>query len=281
MQIRRLLNEAIQLLKQTTDTAQLDAELLLAHVLGLTRTQLIVRLDDSVPEPAEQHYQQLIARRYAGEPLAYIVGYREFWSLKLEVTPATLIPRPETEILVEQALKKFPAHEAIRVVDLGTGSGAIALAMAYERPHWSFIATDRSAEALRVAKRNAERLGIKNIIFREGNWCDALLRDETFHLIVSNPPYIAPDDVHLKQRELNFEPQTALVSSENGNDDLHLIIQQAHHYLLSGGWLLLEHGYEQKKIVTKFLNMHGYMQIENHADFSGIFRVCAASVLKK
>lgn len=277
--VRVLLTWAIQLLQQSSDTPHLDAELLLAHVLGLTRAQLIVRLDESIKVSSAQNFQQLIMRRKAGEPIAYILGQREFWSLNLEVTPATLIPRPETELLVERALQKFPADEAIRVADLGTGSGAIALAIAHERPCWSLVATDRSAAALAVAKHNAERLAIHNITFREGNWCDALSFGESFHIIISNPPYIAKGDPHLQQNELCFEPREALVASKNGLHDLHLIVEQAIHHLLPGGWLMLEHGYEQKKILTDFLLSYGYVEIENYADFSGIFRVCAARML--
>jgi release factor glutamine methyltransferase len=276
MQIRSLLTTAIRELKQISDTAQLDAEILLAHILGLTRTQLLIRLDESISATQEKNFQELLQRRNSGEPIAYIIGHREFWSLNLIVTPATLIPRPETEQLVEIALQKFSADERIRIVDLGTGTGAIALALAYERPNWEVIATDRSVEALTVAKLNAERLQLKNISFRQGNWCDALQHDEKFQLIISNPPYIAKDDPYLQQHVIAFEPQTALIANKHGFEDLHSIIEQAPNYLLSEGWLILEHGYQQKKVLNEFLSVHGYVNIENHMDFSDVFRICAA-----
>lgn len=275
MQVRSLLTWAIQLL-QKSNTPHLDAEILLAHVLGLTRAQIIARYDAFVEAQIEQSFRQLIIRRQAGEPIAYILGYREFWSLLFEVTPATLIPRPETELLVELALQRFPANENIHVVDLGTGSGAIALAIAHERPHWSVVATDRSAAALAVATRNAERLNIHNVSFRQGNWCEALSDTELFHLIISNPPYIAENDPHLSQQDLQFEPPDALVAGKNGIAELYLIVKQARQYLLKEGQLLLEHGFDQKKILMEILHEYHYTQIENHTDFSGNTRVCTA-----
>lgn len=275
MQVRSLLTWAIRSLQKST-TPHLDAEILLAHVLGLSRAQIIARHDAVIESQAEQKFRQLIIRRQAGEPIAYILGYREFWSLQLEVSPATLIPRPETELLVELALQKFPANENIHVLDLGTGSGAIALAIAHERPQWSVVATDRSTAALAIATRNAERLNIHNVSFRQGNWCEALSSTEFFHLIISNPPYIAENDPHLLQQDLQFEPRDALVAGKNGIAELHLIVQQARHHLLKEGQLLLEHGFDQKKFLMEILHEHHYTQIENHADFSGNTRVCTA-----
>lgn len=275
MQVRSLLTWAIRSLQKST-TPHLDAEILLAHVLRLSRAQIIARHDAVIESQAEQKFRQLIIRRQGGEPIAYILGYREFWSLQLEVSPATLIPRPETELLVELALQKFLANENIHVLDLGTGSGAIALAIAHERPQWSIVATDRSKAALTIAKRNAERLNIHNVSFRQGNWCEALSNTEFFHLIISNPPYIAENDFRLLQNDLQFEPRDALVAGKNGIAELHLVVQQARHHLLKEGQLLLEHGFDQKKILMEILHEHHYTQIENYADFSGNSRVCTA-----
>jgi len=276
VQICDLIAWATQELKIISSTPRLDAELLIGHVLRLTRAQLITRSDELPSADAAQAFKLFIERRKTGEPVAYLLGQREFWSLNLKVTSATLIPRPETELLVEIALQEVPKNKMIRVADLGTGAGAIALALANECPDWQIIATDNSSAALAVAKDNAQQLMLSNINFRQGSWCDVFAVEEKFAMIVSNPPYIAIDDLHLQQPELTFEPYDALVGKENGFSELHKIIQQARYHLQKGGWLVLEHGFEQKKILSQLLCEYGYVEIENHKDFSGKMRVCVA-----
>lgn len=199
-----------------------------------------------MPAPARARFEALLARRQAGEPVAYLLGRQGFWSLELEVSPATLIPRPETELLVELALARLPAGQSLRVADLGTGSGAIALALARERPQAHVVATDASAEALTVARRNAARLGLGRVEFRDGDWLVPLAQ-ERFDLIASNPPYIEQDDPHLAQGDLRFEPPAALASGADGLDAIRVIVRDAGRHLHPGGWLLLEHGWNQAR----------------------------------
>ncbi|MEG3049313.1 MAG: peptide chain release factor N(5)-glutamine methyltransferase, partial [Thermomonas sp.] len=217
-------------------------------------------------------FQALIARREAGEPVAYLTGMQGFWTLDLEVSPATLIPRPETELLVELALARIPPGVASRIADLGTGSGAIALAIAKERLQATVIATDASTAALEVAGRNATRNGIANITFREGDWF-APLAGETFHLIASNPPYIAEGDPHLDQGDLRFEPPTALSSGADGLDAIRCIVRDAPSHLVAGGWLLLEHGWGQGTAVRSLLIEAGFVDVETERDLEGRDRV--------
>lgn len=223
---------------------RVDAEILLAYTLGKSRTWSIAHADDALAPEHAAMYATLVARREAGEPVAYITGRRGFWSLDLEVTPATLIPRPETELLVELALERLPSNTAPHVLDLGTGTGAVALAVARERPRAQVTATDASADALAVAQRNAVRHGIRNVSFVQGDWF-APLGEQCFELIVSNPPYIERRDPHLNQGDLRFEPITALASGEDGLDDIRRIIRDAGRHLAAGGWLLFEHGWNQ------------------------------------
>lgn len=278
--IRTLLAQGVQLLKDTVSTPQLDAELLLSHLLNITRAQLYMHSNDKVEADVCHQFSQLIERRKLNEPIAYLLGYREFWSLKLTVTPATLIPRPETELLVELALSKFEQSQNICVADLGTGTGAIALAIAHERSHWSIIATDLLSETLKVAQLNAEQLNISNVTFHQGNWCDAL-ENKKFHVIVSNPPYIAADDEHLQQDGLPFEPLKSLVGGKDGLSDLHTIITQSLKHLLPGGWLLVEHGFDQAETVSQFFLACGYYNVTTHHDLAGCARVTAGQIYKK
>lgn len=256
-----------------SDTARLDAELLLSHVLGCSRSKLLIDSEKAISEPQKTKFLELIDRRSKGEPIAYLIGQREFWSLSLDITPDVLIPRPETELLVELALEK----EVTKIADLGTGSGAIALAIAHERPHWQIIATDISEKALTVAKNNAKQLEISNIEFRLGDWTQAL-HHEKFDLIVSNPPYIPENDSHLKQGDLLFEPQKALVSGRDGLQDLKKIIEQARNYLSSEGWLMVEHGYDQSEVVRDIFKQYGYKNVHQHMDLSGIIRVTTGQI---
>lgn len=275
MQISKLIRQTTQELKPISEAPQLEAEVLLGHVLNVTRTQLHMRGNEILSEEDQQLFDELVSRRKHGEPIAYLLGYREFWSLLLEVTPDTLIPRHETELLVELALHKFPHDARINAADLGTGSGAIALALAFENPQWKIIATDAHHNALQIAQRNALRLNLSNVEFRLGDWCEALRQDQ-FDLIVSNPPYIHEHDPHLTQGDVRYEPQTALVAHDQGLRDLKIIIEQAYQHLLPGGWLLLEHGYDQSEAVINVLQQNYYINIIDQQDYAGVDRVAIA-----
>jgi release factor glutamine methyltransferase len=253
------------------ETGMLDAQLLLAHALGRTRTWLYA-WPDAVLEPAAlEHFETLLQARVAGQPVAYLTGTREFWSLELQVDPGVLIPRPETELLVQSALELTLPARAV-VADLGTGSGAIALALATERPAWQIHAVDSSAAALEVAGRNVAALGLHNVSLLQGSWC-ALLPAAAYDLIISNPPYIAADDPHLQQGDLRFEPQSALVATGNGLDDISCIAGQARDRLVAGGWLLLEHGWKQGEAVRALLQQAGYVQVQTRHDLGQQERV--------
>jgi len=255
-----------------TPTPRLDAEVLLQHASGATRARLLAHPEEMLPEPVRDAYAAMIERRRRGEPVAYITGRREFWSLDLVVSPATLIPRPETELLVERALARIPLAAVGWVADLGTGSGAVALALGAERAALSILATDRSAAALAVARANAARLGITNVRFCVADWCDALAEGR-FEAIVSNPPYVRTNDPHLEEGDLRFEPHGALVAGPDGLEALRAMAAGAHTRLVSGGWLLLEHGYDQGPAVRALLETHGYRDVRTYSDLSGQERV--------
>lgn len=271
--IQSLLNDARNRLAAICDSPQLDAELLLAHVTGKDRIYFYTWPEHSLEISLVIHYENLLQRRLHGEPLAHIVGEREFWSLRLKVTPDTLIPRPETELLVEEALKIIPLDKAWEILDLGTGSGAIALALALERPGASIIATDLSAKALAIAAHNAQRLGLTNIRFVQGDWYAALEPGTSFDLIVSNPPYIAEHDTHLKHQELRHEPYQALASGEDGLDAIRHILSNLHAHLKSGGWILMEHGYDQGDAVQALFQKAGLVDVRCLKDLEGRDRV--------
>jgi release factor glutamine methyltransferase len=249
-----------------------DAELLLAHAAGLSRGSLYARGDDPLDPHVARAFDALVARRAAGEPVAYLVGSRGFWSLDLRVTPDTLVPRPETERLVELALERIPPGAAIDVLDLGTGSGAIALAIARERPRARILATDASAAALEVAAGNARRLGIDNVRFARGDWWTAA-GDARFDVVASNPPYIADDDPHLAQGDLPREPRSALASGRDGLDAIRAIVAGAPARLRPGGWLLLEHGFDQGGAVRGLLRASGFAAVATATDLEGRDRV--------
>lgn len=249
-----------------------EAEVLLLHVLGRERAWLFAHGDSPVEAMQRQRFLALVARRAAGEPVAYLTGRRGFWTLDLEVTPATLVPRAETELLVEQALELLPAGEGREVLDLGTGSGAIALALASERPLARVTATDASAAALEVASRNAAAHGLGRVRLVQGNWF-APLAGQRFDLVVSNPPYIAAGDPHLARGDLRFEPATALASGPQGLDDIALIAAQAPAHLHAGGWLLLEHGHDQGAAVRAVLQATGLGEVATCQDLEGRDRV--------
>lgn len=254
------------------ESAALDAEVLLAHVLGRDRSHLRAWPEKALTAEQSKAFEALVARRAAGEPVAHLTGLREFWSLALTVTPDTLIPRPETELLVELALERLPADHALRVADLGTGSGAIALAIASERAACHITATDRSAAALAVARENAASLGLHNVAFADGDWC-AALGDARFDLIVSNPPYVRTDDPHLTRGDVRFEPIAALDAGTDGLDDLRAIVACAAMYLNNGAWLLLEHGWDQGEAVRTLLERAGYADVQTYSDAGGRDRV--------
>lgn len=254
-----------------SDTVQLDAELLLAAALGKSRTYLYT-WPEQVLSPSERSYfESVLERRVMGEPVAYILGTRDFWTLTLRVNRHVLIPRPETELLVETALALVTTQEAC-IADLGTGSGAIALAVASERPVWKVVATDMSGDALTVASDNASQLNIVNVEFRQGSWCDAL-PPQLFDLIVSNPPYIDAADAHLTQGDLRFEPHSALVAADDGLADIRTLCSQAPQCLKPGGWLLLEHGWTQGPTVAAILQSSGLETVRTLKDLNGNDRV--------
>jgi release factor glutamine methyltransferase len=252
-------------------SARLDAELLLAQVLGKPRSYL--RTWPEREPSAEQcaAFAALLARRRAGEPVAYLLGRQGFWSLELEVAPHTLIPRPDTELLVETALALGPAGPA-RVLDLGTGTGAIALALASERPAWQLLGVDRVSEAVALAERNRARLKLGNARFAESLWFSALV-GERFAMIVGNPPYIAADDRHLGEGDVRFEPASALVAGSDGLDDIRQIVREAPAHLDAGGWLLLEHGFDQAEVVRALFISRGFSAVDSRRDLGGHERI--------
>ena len=245
--------------------ARAEAETLLAHALDRTRAWLFAWPEHEPDARQIAQFEQWIEARERGEPVAYLVGHRGFWTFDLQVAPAVLIPRPETELLVELALERIPRDTPARIADLGTGSGAIALALASERPQARLFATDASIDALAVARANADRLGLANIEFASGDWCHAL-GDAMFDVIVSNPPYIAEGDAHLAQGDLRFEPARALSSGADGLDAIRTIIAQSPAHLVAGGWLLLEHGWDQAKAVRALLETIGFREVASVRD---------------
>ncbi len=250
------------------DHPLLEAELLLAAVLNKSRSYFRAWPDQQVTEAVKVEFQALLSRRIRGEPSAYILGKKEFWSLELQVTPDTLIPRPDTECLVESALALFDASVGVKVADLGTGSGAIALAIASERPAWQVTAVDISDKALRVAEKNAQSLQIKNVSFYQGSWCAALPAND-YQLIISNPPYISEQEWPEYAEGLLCEPKSALVSGLDGLDSIRQIISTAHAYLKCGGCLMIEHGFWQGQQVRELFGQAGYIGVVSVCDLAG------------
>jgi release factor glutamine methyltransferase len=271
--VAALLTEGVQRLKSTQAphgpraTPEFDAELLLAHALGAGRVRLRSHPEEIPPLDAALRFVDLIERRATGEPIAHLLGRKDFWTLELIVSPAVLVPRPETELLVERALALHPGESA-RVADLGTGSGAIALALASARPQWQVTATDLSAEALAVARANAVRLGLTRVQYVEGDWLSCLT-GRSFELLLSNPPYVAAGDPVLERPELMHEPRLALIAAEEGLAALRTIIRAAPDHLEPGGWLLLEHGATQAAAVARELVARGFAQVRSHRDLAG------------
>ena len=269
-----LLKRADQL-KEISDTAVLDVELLLSHALDVDRAWLKTWPEHEVLSVQLKGFEELFARRLTGEPIAFIIGSQGFWSLDLKVTPQTLIPRPETELLVETALDlKLPAD--CRAIDLGTGTGAIALALAKERPNWQVTAVDSEPAAVKLAELNSHYCQIDNVMVYQSDWFSQvplLGRLSNYHLIVSNPPYIEIDDPHLTQGDVRFEPASALVSGLDGLDDLREVISNSIKYLDPLGWLLVEHGYRQGSAVRKLFKAAGFINIETKTDFNELERI--------
>lgn len=254
-----------------SDSAKRDAEILLGFVTGRARTYLLAFGETLLTAEQAEKLTVLLARRERGEPVAYLVGEREFWSLPLSVSPATLIPRPDTECLVELALERLPATPCA-ILDLGTGTGAIALALASERPDCQLTGIDLQPEAVALAQHNAQKLAINNARFLQGSWFTPVAGQQ-FALIASNPPYIDEADPHLAQGDVRFEPGSALVAAEQGLADLAAIVQQAADYLEPQGWLLLEHGWQQGENVRTLLNAEGFIAVATHRDYGGNDRV--------
>jgi len=250
-----------------------DNHALLCHTLQCNKAFLYTHPEHCLTAEQTEQWQILSDRRLNGEPIAYILGYRDFWTLRLNVTPDVLIPRHETELLVETALSQLPPHKTLAVADLGTGSGAMACALASERPDWQIIATDQSPAALAVAKDNAKQHQLSNITFKQGSWCNALPKDQTFDAIISNPPYIAENEPELKQGDVRFEPQSALIAPDHGLADISTIAAQAKQHLKPNGLLLLEHGYRQAAAIKDLLSKLGYQNIQCLTDLAGLDRI--------
>lgn len=269
--VRQHINLAQQQLCQISESPRLDAELLLAYVLKKDRSYLFSH-DDSCPSSTQsQLFQNLVGRRSRGIPVAYLLRQREFYGLTLEVSPAVLVPRPETELLVDLALARIPIDAEWQLADMGTGSGAIALALAKQRPRCTITATDRSAAALSVARRNAQQHQLTNISFEQGSWYEALKTQ--CQIIVSNPPYVADNDARLNSDSLKHEPLMALTPGNDGFDAIKIIIGGATKHLFNKGWLILEHGSEQATTVRTLLRAAGFGKIESQRDLAGHERV--------
>ncbi|NCA70942.1 MAG: peptide chain release factor N(5)-glutamine methyltransferase [Sphingobacteriia bacterium] len=254
---------------------RLEAELLLSEATGWTRTHLLAWPEQCVVPAAQAQFESLLARRLAGEPIAYLRGRQAFWTLELTVTPATLIPRPETELLVETALAELDPSARLRVADLGTGSGAIAAALATERPAWTLIATDRCAAALTVARDNVRRLGLTRVHLLRASWLEACAPN-SLDAVIANPPYVAAGDPHLQRGDLRFEPSHALTPGGDGLDAYRAIAVDATRCLRCGGWLILEHGNEQGAAVRQILSAAGLTNPLTRADLAGQPRLTLA-----
>ena len=275
MSVAQCLQLAPQL-AAVSDSARLDVELILCHVLQKNRTWLFTWPDKLLSAEQQQQFQQFFARRLNGEPIAHILGQREFWSLPLYCDNSTLIPRPDTELLVETCLQIFAQdkpQQPRRLLDLGTGTGAIALALASEQPQWQLLAVDQSSAAIRLAEKNRAHLGFTNVQLQQSDWFAQIAAGELFDAILSNPPYIDAQDPHLQQGDLRFEPRSALVAANQGLADIDIILAQSPGYLRPTGWVLLEHGCDQGEAVRDLFARYGYRQIQTRRDLGGNERV--------
>ena len=269
-----LINDATKALYEKSDTPRIDAELLIQHVLGQPLAWLIAHSENAASPEHIKHFFDLLKQRFEGKPIAYILGYREFWTLHLKVDENVLIPRPDTETLVEKALEQIPINETHNILDLGTGSGAIALSIAKERPKCTVLATDKSEKALNIARENARLNKIANVRFVHSDWFLALDNKKKFDLIATNPPYVQANDSHLDK--LRFEPNIALVSDEKGLGDIRRIVENAHNYLLKGGHIILEHGFDQQQLDTQIISDNGYQDVRGYKDINQLPRCSAA-----
>ena len=279
--IQNVLTQARTDLERISDSPALDTELLLAHCLKKSRTYCHTWPEHELTKSELSCFEEAITRRKDDYPVAYILGTKSFWTFDVEVTPDVLIPRPETELLVEVALEKISDVKNPKILDLGTGSGVIALALASERPDASILACDSSKQALEVAKRNAVKLGLdKQVEFLYSNWFSAIDPNLSFDIILSNPPYIEPNDPHLTQT-IRHEPHSALVAEEDGMSDIKKIIQLSTKYLEQNGWLLIEHGYNQSLNTQTLFSGFGYIDIKSRLDLNDHPRLTMATFLKK
>jgi len=270
--IKSAIEKAILTLSSTSPSPRIDAEVLMAHMLRKSRTYLYSHSDERLNSAQDHTYFQLIEQRYQGKPIAYLTGIKEFWSLPIKVNEHTLIPRPATEKLVEVTLELLKHKPSANILDLGTGSGAIALALAKERPDWNISAADISDSALEIARKNAKNLGFTGIRFYQSNWFNNIPK-QRYHAILSNPPYIPENDPHLKQGDLRYEPKNALISGRDGLKDIKEICNLSDSYLLVGGFLLIEHGYHQKNEIKSIMKQSGFTEIQCWQDCEGIDRV--------
>lgn len=273
MRLDAALRDAANQLSATSDSARLDAELLLCQAIDVPRNYLFAHPEDELDDASLERFRHAVERRLDGEPMAYITGTREFWSRELLVSPATLVPRPETELLVDLALREIPQKAEWQLLDLGTGSGAIALALASERPLCSVTAVDVSADALGIARENARQLVLGNVAFAEGNWTEPVA-GQRFNIIVSNPPYVRSDDPALDA--LRHEPLAALAAGADGLDAIRVLAADCGAILADDGMLLFEHGADQQDDVAALLAAHGWSDITCHTDLAGLPRVTAA-----
>ncbi|HNY47722.1 MAG TPA: peptide chain release factor N(5)-glutamine methyltransferase [Casimicrobium sp.] len=252
---------------------RIELRMLLGHVLQREYAWLIAHDLEALDDATAAEFESLVARRVAGEPIAYLLGEREFYGRNFRCTPAALIPRPETELLVDVALTRIAPNESIRILDVGTGTGCIAITLALERPHAAVTAIDISPDALALARDNAQRLGATNIDFIESNWFAAVSDSAQFDLIVSNPPYIVPGDAHLTQGDLRFEPAVALADAVDGVESYRQLLRGAVKHLLSDGWLVVEHGYDQGESVPALFRAAGFTQVDMLRDLADMPRV--------
>ncbi len=277
MNIQQALLQASRDLSESSPSAMLDAQVLLSYVLGCNSAHLAAWPEKDLTKEQQSHYLRLIRQRQQGLPVAHLTGQREFWSLNFFVNNSTLIPRPETETLVEFILTKFNHRKNLKLLDMGTGTGAIAITIAKEKPEWNIIASDVSKDALQLARQNSEQHHTANILFIQSDWFENI-NAVNFDIIVSNPPYIASDDPHLQQGDVRFEPRSALTSGVVGMDDIELLCSHAAEHLNNNGWLIVEHGYNQAQQVAECFTKNGFGEIQQQRDLSGHVRMTAGSI---
>ena len=278
MNIQQVLQQASKALAETSPSAMLDTQVLLTHVLRCNTAHLAAWPEKTLSDAQLADFQKLVEKRRQGLPVAHLTGSREFWSLDFSVDNSTLIPRPETETLVEYLLDNFGNRENLKLLDMGTGTGVIAISIATEKPGWEIVASDISEQALELARQNRSHHDTGNVTLIHSDWFQNI-DAENFDIIISNPPYIASDDPHLTQGDVRFEPESALSSGVTGMDDIEHLCAQAKKYLLQNGWLIVEHGYNQKQLVAECFAKNGFSEIEQKQDLSGHTRMTAGKKL--